>query len=76
MQRRATIRGTVLRGRPLEEKAIATRRFAREVLPALASGRVRPIVDSVWPADDVAAAFDHLSRPGKHGKVLLSFSTS
>ena len=75
MQRRATIRGTVLRGRPLEEKAAATQRFAREVLPALASGRVRPVIDSVWPADDVVAAFEHLARPGKRGKVLLSFSS-
>jgi NADPH2:quinone reductase len=76
MQRRATILGTVLRGRPLEEKSIATRRFAREVVPALASGRVRPIIDSVFPADDIVAALEHLARPGKRGKVLVSFSPS
>ena len=52
--------GTVLRARPLEEKATAIRAFEREVVPGLASGRLRPIVDSVYPAADVRAAFDRL----------------
>jgi NADPH:quinone reductase len=74
MQKRATVRGTVLRPRPLEEKAAAVRAFEREVLPALADGRIRPIVDSVYPAEDVADAFDRLAGSGKVGKVLIEFS--
>jgi NADPH2:quinone reductase len=73
MQKRAIVRGTVLRPRPLEEKAAAVRAFEREVVPALADGRVRPLVDSVYPADDVAAAFDRLAGHGKVGKVLIQF---
>lgn len=74
MQKRATISGTVLRARPLEEKAAAIRAFEREVVPGLASGRLRPIVDSVYPAHDVRAAFDRLDERGKLGKVLLDFT--
>ena len=74
MQKRATICGTVLRSRPLEEKAAAVRAFEREVVPGLASGRLRPIVDSIYPAADVAAAFDRLEGRGKLGKVLLDFT--
>jgi len=74
MQKRATISGTVLRVRPLEEKAAAIRAFEREVVPGLASGRLRPIVDSVYPAADVRAAFDRLGERGKLGKVLLDFT--
>ena len=74
MQKRATIGGTVLRSRPLEEKAAAVRAFEREVVPGLASGRLRPIVDSVYPAADVRAAFDRLEASGKVGKVLLDFT--
>ena len=74
MQKRATICGTVLRSRPLEEKAAAVRAFEREVVPGLASGRLRPIVDSVYPAADVAASFDRLAGRGKLGKVLLDFT--
>jgi NADPH:quinone reductase len=74
MQKRATVRGTVLRPRPLEEKAAAVRAFEREVVPALADGRMRPVVDSVYPADDVADAFDRLAGSGKVGKVLIEFA--
>ena len=40
MGRRARLMGTVLRARPLEEKAVAVQSFAREVVPHLATGRI------------------------------------
>lgn len=73
MGRRAQLIGTVLRARPLEEKAVAVQTFAREVVPHLASSRVAPLVDRVFPAAEAAAAFDRLASPGKLGKVLLDF---
>jgi NADPH:quinone reductase len=74
MQKRAVVRGTVLRPRPLEEKAAAVRAFEREVVPALEDGRMRPLVDSVFPAVEVTDAFDRLAGSGKVGKVLIEFS--
>jgi NADPH2:quinone reductase len=74
MGKRATVRGTVLRARPLEEKASAVQAFARSVVPMLAAGRGLPDIDRVFPAGQVTAAFDHLARPGKTGKVLLEFA--
>ncbi len=73
MARRARVLGTVLRARSLEEKAAAMRAFEREVLPHLASGRVGPLVDHVFPAGQAAEAFARLETPGKLGKVLLDF---
>jgi NADPH:quinone reductase-like Zn-dependent oxidoreductase len=73
MAKRARVTGTVLRARPLEEKAAAVQAFARGALPLLADGRVRPIVDRVFPADQAVEALDHLAAPGKFGKVLLDF---
>lgn len=73
MQKRATVRGTVLRARPIEEKGAAVRAFEREVVPALASGAIRPLVDRVFGVADARAAFDHLAAPGKTGKLLLRF---
>jgi putative PIG3 family NAD(P)H quinone oxidoreductase len=73
MMRRARLIGTVLRARPLEEKAAAVQAFAREVVPHLASGRVSPLVDRVFPAEQATDAFDHLESAGKLGKVLLDF---
>ncbi len=73
MVRRATVRGTVLRARPVEEKAAAVEAFAREVVPLLEDGLARPLVDSVFAVDDVRAAFDRLAEPGRSGKVLVRF---
>lgn len=73
MGKRATLRGTVLRARPLEEKGTVVRAFEREVVPGLASGRMRPLVDSVFPAEEIRAAFDRLEGRGKLGKVLIEF---
>ena len=74
MVKRASLRGTVLRARPIEEKAAAVQAFARSVVPLLAAGRALPEIDRVFPAADVTAAFDHLAKPGKTGKILLDFA--
>ena len=73
MGKRASVTGTLLRARPLDQKAAAVQAFARQVVPLLASGAVRPLVDRVFPADQAAAAFEHMTVPGKFGKVLLEF---
>jgi len=73
MAKRARLFGAVRGARPLEEKALAVQAFAREVVPLLAAGRVRAIVDRVFPAEEAADAFDYIARSGKFGKVLLAF---
>jgi NADPH2:quinone reductase len=73
MRRRARIYGTVLRARPLEEKAAAVQAFGHDVVPFLADGRARGIVDRVFPAEQAVEAFDYMAKPGKFGKVLLGF---
>jgi len=73
MGKRAAIHGTVLRARPLEEKAGAVQAFADEVVPHLASGRMHAIVDRIFPVEQAADAFDHMASSGKFGKVLLAF---
>ncbi len=73
MGKRARVIGTMLRARPLEEKAAAVQAFAREVVPHLATGRIVPLVDRVLPAAQATAAFDRMQEAGKLGKVLLDF---
>jgi len=69
--KRLTIRGTVLRARPIEEKITATRAFATQVVPLLASGTLRPVVDRVFPLAQIAAAHRHLESNATFGKVVL-----
>jgi len=74
MGKRLTVRGTVLRPRPAEEKARAVRRFEAEVVPLLARGRVRPVVDSAFALEEAAAAYARLESNATFGKVVLRVS--
>lgn len=73
-RKRGQVIGTQLRNRSLPEKALAVERFAHEVTPLLEAGSVTAHVDRIFPAEQAAEAFDHLSSSGKRGKVLLDFS--
>ena len=73
MGKRARILGTVLRARPLEQKALAVQAFGDEVVPHLAAGRMRAIVHRIFPVEDASAAFDAMAGSGKFGKIVLAF---
>jgi NADPH:quinone reductase-like Zn-dependent oxidoreductase len=71
LPKRATVVGTVLRGRPLEEKIATSRRFAAEVLPLFDAGTVRPVIDSRYRLDDIAAAHDRMEANANVGKIVV-----
>lgn len=71
LPKRATITGTVLRPRPLEEKVALTQRFIREVLPLFDSGQLAPLVDSRFGFDDIAAAHDRMAANLNIGKIVV-----
>jgi NADPH:quinone reductase-like Zn-dependent oxidoreductase len=74
LTRRLTIRGTVLRARPLEEKILATQGFAREVVPLLARTVVVPVIDSEFGLSQIADAHRHLESNATFGKVVVRVS--
>jgi NADPH:quinone reductase-like Zn-dependent oxidoreductase len=71
MSKRLKIMGTSLRTRSAEEKATATRLFAQQVVPLLASGQVRPVIDKVFKMADVRAAHERIESNESFGKVVL-----
>jgi putative PIG3 family NAD(P)H quinone oxidoreductase len=72
MGKRATLRGSTLRARPLEQKADAARRVERHVLPLVRAGSVTVPVADVFGLDDAEAAYERFSAGGKLGKVVLA----
>jgi putative PIG3 family NAD(P)H quinone oxidoreductase len=70
--KRIQVRGTTLRARPLEEKALATRAFEKSVLPHMASGRVKAVVDCVFPLAEAAAAQVYMESNANFGKIVLT----
>jgi NADPH2:quinone reductase len=72
MRKRLKIMGTALRIRSAEEKATATRLFAEQVVPLLASGTVRPVIDKAFAWTEVRAAHERIESNESFGKVVLS----
>jgi NADPH2:quinone reductase len=72
MGKRARIHGSTLRARPLEEKANATRRLEREVLPLFDAGALRVPVADTFALGDVAEAYERFAAGGKLGKIVLT----
>ena len=71
MSKRLKIMGTSLRTRSDEEKATATRLFAQQVVPLLATGQVRPVIESVFEMGEVRAAHERIESNETFGKVVL-----
>jgi len=72
MRKRLRIMGTSLRTRSIEEKATATRLFAQHVVPLLADGSVRPVIDRVYKIDEVREAHERIESNESFGKVVLT----
>jgi len=73
LRKRATIIGTMLRGRSIEEKAEATRLFASSVLPLVSRGAIRPVIDRVYPANEIRDAHERMESNASVGKIVLTF---
>ena len=71
MSKRLTLRGTVLRARSDEEKATATRLFARHVVPLFAEGSVRPVIDRTYSLGEVREAHMRMESNENFGKIVL-----
>jgi putative PIG3 family NAD(P)H quinone oxidoreductase len=71
MTKRATLRASTLRARPLEEKAATARAMERHVLPLFAAGALRVPVAGTFPLERAAEAYDRFAEGGKIGKIVL-----
>lgn len=72
MLKRLTITGSTLRIRPTQVKGRIARGLEEYVLPMLADGRVKVVMDSTYPLREAAAAHARMDE-GKHiGKIVLT----
>jgi putative PIG3 family NAD(P)H quinone oxidoreductase len=74
MGKRLRIIGSTLRNRPLNEKIALTRRFETEILPKLACGQLKPIIDRVFPIAQAQDAHQYVLENRNTGKVVLSLA--
>lgn len=70
--KRASITGTLLRARPLDEKIAITQRFISEMLPLFDSGHMKPVVDSTYSLADIAKGHEYMASNGNVGKIVVT----
>ncbi len=71
LQRRLTLTGSTLRARTVEEKGAIAREVERHVWPLLASRRVAPVIDRMYPFTQAADAHRRLESSEHIGKIVL-----
>ncbi len=71
MGKRARLIGSVLRARPVAEKAEIVRRFRRQFWSYLEDGSIKPIIGSVYPVQEAQAAHDAMRAYENVGKIVL-----
>ena len=71
LNNRITVRGTALRPRTNDERAAATAAFERDIVPLIASGQLRPVLERVYSLEQVADAHRLMESNATFGKIVL-----
>jgi len=71
MARRLTMTGSTLRPRSDEFKALLAQEIAANAWPFVEDGQLRPVMDSVFPLAEAAAAHARLESGEHIGKIVL-----
>jgi len=69
---RMRVIGTSFRQRSAEESLAASVAFAKALLPAVADGRLRPVVDCVFPLSELVQAHDYMETNAQIGKIVIT----
>jgi NADPH2:quinone reductase len=72
MLKRLTHTGSTLRARAIEDKAAIARALEAKVLPLLRDGKVKPLMDSVYPLNKASKAHARMESSHHIGKIVLT----
>jgi len=74
MVKRQQIIGSVLRSRPVAEKGDIVAEFTRRALPKFADRSIVPIIENIFPLEDVIAAHQMMEEDKHFGKIVLKIA--
>ncbi len=75
MRRRLTLTGSTLRPRSIEFKTMVADEILRTVWPYVQGGRLKPVIDSIFPLDQAAEAHSRMEAGEHVGKIVLEVKT-
>jgi NADPH:quinone reductase len=64
--------GSTLRSRSVQDKGAIARAIEQKVLPLLAAGRVKPVIDSTFPLAQASKAHARMESSAHIGKIVLT----
>lgn len=70
--KRLTLFGVSNRLRTAEQRAVSVRGFAADILPHIASGRIKPVLDKVYPFAELPAAKARMESNAQVGKIVVT----
>jgi len=71
--KRLTLFGVSNRLRTAEQRAVTVRGFAADILPHIAEGRIKPVIDKVYPFSELPAAKARMESNAQVGKIVVRF---
>ncbi|WP_224960270.1 NAD(P)H-quinone oxidoreductase [Geomonas subterranea] len=74
MVKRQQIIGSVLRSRPVSEKGEIAAEFVRRAMPKFADRTIVPIIEKVFPLDQVVEAHRMMEEDKHFGKIVLKIA--
>ena len=74
--KRLTLFGVSNKLRSAEQRAESARGFVADILPAIADGRIRPMIDRVYAFDELPAAKAHMESNAHLGKIVVRMQDS
>ena len=72
MVKRLTHTGSTLRARAVADKAAIARAVEAQVLPLIAAGKVKPVIDSTFALREASAAHARMDSSQHIGKIVLT----
>ncbi|MDH4175495.1 MAG: zinc-binding dehydrogenase [Betaproteobacteria bacterium] len=70
--KRLTLFGVSNKLRNAEQRGATVRGFVEKVLPLIADGRIQPLIDRVYPFDELPAAAERLQANAHVGKIVVT----
>jgi NADPH:quinone reductase-like Zn-dependent oxidoreductase len=74
--KRLTLFGVSNKLRTPEQRAAGVPAFVSDLMPAIAAGRIRPVIDRVYPFGELAAARAHMESNRHLGKIVIAMPPS
>jgi NADPH2:quinone reductase len=73
MRKRLNITGSMLRSRDTAFKSAIAKKLEKHIWPLLASGKIKPVIYKIFPANEASKAHQLMESSEHMGKIILNF---